>query len=314
MNIRVSTYSLAAGVIIPIMAPLNTSPAIFKRAVRAQAARLAQVKGVSGVAVKLSTQLPLTASERMDLIRETRKGLRMHQSLWADVGVLSEVALKFANWAKDAGASAVITNMPKFPDCTIQQWQQQQLFQFADRLTLPTILSLDGFGSNRSEQIKSATRLARVNERIFGLELGCSDNVMSYDRDYYALKTLERPLAVLTSSDAALFHNLNTGSDGVLSDLAYLAPHETCALFAACQAGDFFEAQALHNKLAPLIRLLNEGSMETRDAIIRLAAQERGLLADTTDHAGSFQLQRPIVGRVLRSLDEINLRPINWVW
>lgn len=318
MNIRVSTYSLSAGVIIPIMAPRKTSAASFRRAIQDQAARLARISGVSGVAVNVSAfqRTTLTLSERLAVVQETRKGLLDHQVLWADIGVLSNSALMEAKQAKIAGAGAVIAKLPALRNAIALEEQSLQtltLSNLAKQIELPIVLSLSGFGRQADVHLASAVSIAKASKQIFGFELDHSDNVLSYDRYYYALKTLDRPLAVLTSSDTALYHNLNTGSDGVVSDLAYIAPHEVCDLFKANQAGAFFEAQAIHNKLAPLIRLLEVNTPRAKEAIVRHLAYERGLLAATEDQMSFSSLDKCTVRKIHAILDDVQLRPICWV-
>ncbi len=143
--------------------------------------------------------------------------------------------------------------------------------------------------------------------------MGVHDNVLAYDQDYYALKSIGRPLACLTSSKGALFHNLNTGGDGVLSCLAYIAPHEVSALYQATRAGDFPLAQAIHNRLAPLISLLDGHDRATHEMIFREAAHLRGLLAAPAARDLPAPLDQAIRTRLETTFDNIGLTPIRWV-
>jgi dihydrodipicolinate synthase/N-acetylneuraminate lyase len=253
--------------------------------------------------------------ERLDVLRKTRKGLCDHQILWAGVGELSETAIEEAANAKRVGASAVITMLPGSGTSYgqgNQRCMRQSILTLADQMALPTIIGL-GVGKKSSRCSSDILNLVRLSNRIVGFDLGRNNDVTQYDRDYYCLKAIARPMVALTSSDGALFHNLNTGSDGVLSDLAYVAPHEVCALFEASQIGDFFEAQAIHNKLAPLIDLLSVECAKERDIIMRLLAYERGLLATTLVCSQLSQTVRLLAHTVQRILGDIQLKPISWV-
>ncbi len=143
--------------------------------------------------------------------------------------------------------------------------------------------------------------------------MGHDDNVLRYDQDYYALKSVDRPLSCLPSSEGALFHNLNTGGDGVLSSLAYVAPHEVAALYKACRDGRFHQAQAIHNRLAPLVTLLNGHDTNTREMIYREAAHLRGLLASTQARGLNTPLFPNLIASLQTTLDDIALKPISWV-
>lgn len=177
-----------------------------------------------------------------------------------------------------AGADAVIA----FPGRSYQSGEDasfQHFSKLVDKMPLPVIVTL-GHGDLRwSTACDQLTALAASNDKIVGFDMGSGDNVLQYDQEYYAIKSLDRPIACLSSSDGVLFHNLNTGGDGALSCLGAIAPHEVTRLYLASRAGCFSEAQAIHNQLAPLIALLNGHGDETHELLYREAAFHRGLLA-----------------------------------
>lgn len=143
--------------------------------------------------------------------------------------------------------------------------------------------------------------------------MGDDDNVLRYDQDYYTLKTADRPVASLASSEGALFHNLNTGGDSILSSLAYVAPHEVSSLYDASRSGRIHETQALHNQLTPLIDLLNGHDQNTREMTYRQIAHARGLLASASARGISDPLCPQFSAGLHKTLDEIALKPISWI-
>ena len=182
-----------------------------------------------------------------------------------------------------------------------------------DKLALPVILAL-GYGPTRWARTREEiTTLALRSRRILGFDMGVHDDVLAYDQDYYALKSIGRPLACLPSSEGALFHNLNTGGDGVLSCLAYIAPHEVSALYQATRNGDFPLAQAMHNRLAPLVAILDGHDKVTREMIYREAAHLRGLLAAPAARDLPAPLDQSIRTHLVSTLDNIALASISWV-
>ncbi|MDF1670156.1 MAG: dihydrodipicolinate synthase family protein, partial [Roseovarius sp.] len=157
------------------------------------------------------------------------------------------------------------------------------------------------------------TALARYSDKVIGFDMGADDNVLQYDQDYYALKSVDRPLACIPSSDAALFHNLNTGGDGVLSSLAYIAPHEVAMLYQAARNGHNHDAQVIHVRLAPLIALLSGDDPHTREMIYRAAAHHRGLLASPAARDISKSLCPNLKTELHKTIDDIGLEPISWM-
>ncbi len=98
-----------------------------------------------------------------------------------------------------------------------------------------------------------------------------------------------------------------------MSPLGQIAPHEVAALYQASRAGRFFDAQALHNRLAPLIALLSGHEPNTRELIFREIAHHRGLLASTASRRIADPLCPALRRRIHQFIDEMGLKPISWV-
>lgn len=76
----------------------------------------------------------------------------------------------------------------------------------------------------REEMDDRGTFAPPIQKSSYCTDMRADDSVLNYDHNHYVLKSFDRPLACLPSSEAALFHNPNTGADGVLSCLALIAP------------------------------------------------------------------------------------------
>ncbi|WP_299210604.1 dihydrodipicolinate synthase family protein [uncultured Tateyamaria sp.] len=310
--------ALAGGIIASTLTPFDDEGGVLCRAITDQARRLTLIDGVIGIAVNTTVRerLTMTPDERLEVIRCTRAGLENGQILLSCVGELSEAVFDDVVACKSAGADAIITFPSKWKTGFEGQTLGERIAHLAgltDRLALPVILAL-GNGENRwAEAPEDLALLASTGRQILGFDMGHDDNVLRYDQDYYALKATDRPMALLPSSEGALFHNLNTGGDGVLSTLAYIAPHEVAALYSASRDGRFHEAQAIHNQLAPLIAIMNCHDIETREKLCRQAAHIRGLLASPDARELDIVLSPPIASSLQSTLDDIALKPISWV-
>ncbi|MDF1670249.1 MAG: dihydrodipicolinate synthase family protein [Roseovarius sp.] len=316
--IIVTATSISGGIFVSTLTPFDEQGEVLFDAIADQAKRLAQIEGVLGIAVNTTVRerLTLSGEERLEIIRSTRKGLKPGQLLLCCVGELSDAVIEHVADCKAAGADAVITFPAKWEQGYEDQSLQQRLATLADltdQLPLPVIVAL-GKGDNRRPALSDEiTALARYSDKVIGFDMGADDNVLHYDQDYFALKSVDRPLACLPSSEGALFHNLNTGGDGVLSCLAYVAPHEVSALYRASREGCFPEAQAIHNRLSPLILILNSHDAETREMIYRAAAHHRRLLVSPDARGISKPLCPNLKTQLHKTIDDIGLKPISWM-
>ena len=209
---------------------------------------------------------------------------------------------------KEAGADVIVSLSTEGKTPIPCQDRTQRWMQLTKDLALPVILSL---GQPFRTPTNEITSLAQDCRQILGFEFGDGDDVVQYDRGYYAVKAADRPVAVLSSSQGALFHNLNTGGDGVLSCLAYIVPHEVVALYQATQDGRFFDAQAIHTKLSPLLALLALLDAASREKVLRCAAHHRGILPNITARGVSDPLCADLEQDVAGTLADMPLTPFD---
>lgn len=309
---------LPQGVVVPTLTPFDDDGTILTQAITDQTRRLARIDGVAGIAVNTADRErdSLTAVERIEVIRRTREGLVSGQMLLAHVGTLSGATLEEVASCQAAGADVVICDPAEnheTSEANSVDERLEALMDLAKRLPLPVIMTLDRAGRGRPAIRTAISTLAWHCDNVIGVALAADDDVLRYDQDYYALKSTGRPLACLASSTGALFHNLNTGADGVLSPLAQLAPHEIAALYQASRTGRFLDAQALHNRLSLVIGLLAGHDEITRERICREIAHHRGLLASPETRGGADPLSVQGMRRVHQIIEETGLDPVSWV-
>lgn len=315
---QISPKALSGGVFVSTLTPFDTSGAMLPDAIADQAHRIAAIAGILGIAVNTTVRerLTLTSQERLQIIDKTRAGLAPHQMLLACVGELSEDVIDDVQACCDAGANAIISFPAKWQrgyEGVALETRLYALADIAERLMLPVIVALGGKDVRWASDRNHITALARSSPQILGFDMGGDDDVVQYDQDYYALKSVDRPLACLPSSEGALFHNLTTGADGVLSCLAYVAPHEISGLYKATRENCFPEARAIHNQLAPLIALLNGHDAETREMMYREAAHHRGLLPSAYARGIRDKLSPELRTQIHQTIADIGLKPIAWI-
>lgn len=306
------------GVIAPSLTPFDEHNMVMMRAVGDQARRLSMIDGVLGIAVNTLTRErhSLSRPERLEVLRSTRRALSHDQLVLACIGSLSAEVEDEVEACREAGADAIITLLPKWHEghrAAKPNEHLDQLKALADSLPLPAIAVISDAQQQRSAVFSEIAPIICQSQNIIGVDMGTQDDGPDYDKAYYALKSIDRPLACLLSAEAAIFHNLNTGAVGVISSLAYVAPHEASALYRATKVGNTHEAQALQNKLAPLIRLLSDQDGLVREKVLRQIAHSRGLLASAEARGISSPLEACTIRTIERTLEEIALKPIRWI-
>lgn len=310
--------ALAQGIIVPTLSPFDEDGRVLMAAVGDQTQRFARIDCVAGIAANTVNREheALTPVERIDVIRETRAALSAGQLLLAHVGTLEALELENIAACKAAGADAVICRLPRWPEGLERAAPDDRIGKLIDQinqLPIPIIIALDSVELDHPEIGPETIHLVQDCHNLIGVTLGADDNVLHYDQSYYALKSIGRSLICLTAAEGALFHTLNTGADGVMSPLARLAPHEAVALFKASRAGRFHDAQALHNRLAPLIGLLAGNDAETREMISREIAHHRDLLTSPECRGVSSPLSPDLKQHIHQVIDDIGLKPVSWV-
>lgn len=309
---------LVGGIITPTLAPFDETGKIMCDAITDQARRLTRIEDVISIAVNTTVRerLSLTPDERLEVIRCTRRGLVNGQILVSCVSELSKAVCDEVIACKQAGADAIITFPAKWKTGFEGQTLGERIAHLAaltDRLALPVIFALGNGDTRWVEAPEDLVLLAISGRQILGFDMGHDDNVLRYDQDYFALKSARRQVALLPLSEAALFHNLNTGADGVFSSLAYIAPHEVASLYSASRDGQIHKAQAIHDRLAPLVKMLDGHDANTREMIYREIAHARCLLASPTARGVTQPLCPHLRANLHSTLDDIALEPISWV-
>lgn len=309
---------MAGGINVPTLSPFSADGELLGELITDQARRIARLKNVVGIAISNTVQKHdvLTANERIEVIKRTRAGLAPDQLLLSCVGELSDSVIDYVAECKTAGANAVIVLPTKwgrgFEDRALEE-RLAALVDLTDRFSLPIIVNLGNGDNRRSATSDEISTLARHSDKVIGFDLGANDSVLHYDQDFLALKSVERPLACIPSSDGALFHNLNTGADGVLSSLSFIAPHEVAELYQASREGRIYDAKAIHGRMSPLIALLSGHDHHIREMIYREAAHHRGLLASPNARGISDPLCPHLKNKLHKTIEDIALKPVKWV-
>jgi 4-hydroxy-tetrahydrodipicolinate synthase len=122
-----------------------------------------------------------------------------------------------------------------------------------------------------------------------------------------ALRSLPRPVNVLTTHSAWLFSSLVLGRNGVLSGNGSVIADLQAALFEAVRANDLAAARALNNRIYPLAKVFYAdpwADMHNRmkEALVLLGRPPRAVVRPPL-----VKLTRPEIDRIREALVESRL-------
>jgi 4-hydroxy-tetrahydrodipicolinate synthase len=156
-------------------------------------------------------------------------------------------AIRLTTEAKRAGAAGALLISPYYNKPT-QEGLVRHYLAIADAVELPLILY--NIPVRTSSRIEAAT-IARLAEHpnVVGLK---EADALDHTLDVFHL--VGDRLAVYAGDDAATLTVMALGGAGVISTIGNLVPRDMADLAAACAAGDYTRARALHLRLMPLMR------------------------------------------------------------
>jgi len=247
MNIKqrhrcLTAKAFSAGVIVPSLLPFDENGVVSHEHLEAQTRVFSQTNGVIGVAMFLDEQEQdrVSLKERREILKIVKATLEPSQILLAHTGAKFAQDDEIASDYHSAGADVIIcastdqltsSDIPGFSE--VLDSHSIPPVQFPR----PTLLRIE---HTQNGEISDFTNCIEHNTQLLGFVFGEYDNISGYDQLYYAAKSIDRPLACLSSSESALFHSLNTGCDGILSYLSFCAPAEVSSLFVHSKDTSFF--------------------------------------------------------------------------
>ncbi len=310
---QISPKDFSGGVILPLILPRSSNEAALTEAIAEQSKRFSNIDGVIGVEVNTALEVKHSSHGRahLDCLKATRDALNAEKMLIVDVGSFSNEHIEKCAACAEFGADAIVTKLHSIARAKSAVSNNDFIAhqaKLADQTCLPVLLDQP---CSETEIGRLHDCVAQRSENVVGIVMRHDDRTQAYDENYYAIKAMDRPIACLTASDTALFHNINTGADGVISKLASIAPYEVVALFQASREGRFFEAQATHNKLSPLVELVGNQPQTDRYAVFCAIAKKRGLLGSAELANEMGKLDPSTIRRIDRTLEAVALIPID---
>lgn len=219
----------------------------------------------------------LSADERSEVIRFTRRCLRPGQRLVAGVvaGTTDDAAQQ-AREASAAGADVLtVFPLPPSPDRTDAD-VLSHVQAVADASGLPLALFQYPVGSGASYSTPLLAQLATLPS-VVAVKEG-SDTMTLYEDNWRAIRLASDKVAVLPSNFDWFLAQLAVGGDGLLSGLASLVPQQLHDLWTASERNDLVAMRAVSEQLYPLVRAIYALPRPHMYARIKLALWELGVI------------------------------------
>jgi 4-hydroxy-tetrahydrodipicolinate synthase len=248
-----------AGVIPACLLPFDEDLAIDAAEYRKHLGDVASVPGLAAITVNAHASEVHACS-----LEEQRRVLELTLDEIGDrlpvvAGVYADgslAAAEIARMAARAGAAALLVFPPNSMGMGGQLRPEMALAhagRIADAADLPLILFQYSLASGLGYPLETLLRLVEAVPNIRAIKDWCNDGML-HERHIRTLQGLPRPVNVLSTHSAWLMSSLVLGCKGLLSGAGSVIADLQAALWRAVEAKDLAGAQALAERIYPLVQ------------------------------------------------------------
>jgi 4-hydroxy-tetrahydrodipicolinate synthase len=301
-----------AGVIPATLMAFNEDFSIDEAEARRHLRHVAAVEGLSAVTVNghASEVHACTFDEQRRILEfsldEVGDRLPVINGIYADG---SHQAAEAGRMAERAGASALLVLPPNSMIMGGQLRPEMALAHFktiAEATDLPIILFQYPMVSGLGYPFETLLRLLDEVPSIRAVK-DWSNDAMLHERHVRELQGLARPVNVLTTHSSWLMASLAMGPNGLLSGAGSVIPDLQVALWRAVQEHDLARAQAVNDRVYPLVQALYTPPFldmhnRMKECLVLLGRLERAVVRPPL-----VKLRPAEIARLRAALDEAGL-------
>lgn len=244
-----------AGVIPAALCPFHPDLSLDENGLRRHVRFLVQTPGVSGVCVNghAGEVASLTPEEQVRVIRLAKNEAGSIPIIAGIYAQSTREACDLAKAAAGAGADALLVFPPPLFSWGATRTDRvpvayvQTLAAVAE---LPLVIFQYPPASGLGYTPETLRRLAEMPS-VIAVKEGTGE-MKRYEQNVRLLRSLARPVAVLTSNNDWLFASLCVGADGILSGSGSLIPSWHAELFEAVSRGDLEAARKVNDRIFTL--------------------------------------------------------------
>ena len=248
-----------AGVIPAVLLPFREDFSIDEASYRKHLSDVVAVRGVSAITTNAhSTEVhALNAEEQKRVLEITMDEIGgrvpVVNGIYADG---SHLAAELARQAERGGASALLVFPPQSMSMGGQLRPEMALAHFeriAEATDLPLIVFQYPLSGPLGYPFETLLKIFEAVPQVRAIKDWCGDP-MAHERHIRAFQALPRAVAVLTTHSAWLMSSLVMGCAGLLSGAGSVIAPLQAALFAAVKARDLAAAQAINDRIYPMVQ------------------------------------------------------------
>jgi 4-hydroxy-tetrahydrodipicolinate synthase len=211
----------------------------------------------------------------------------------------SHYGAKLARMAERGGASCLLVFPPNPMAMGGQLRPEMALAHFrtiADATDLPIILFQYPMAGGLGHPLDTLLRLVEEVPQIRAIKDWCND-AMLHERQVRTLQGLERPVTVLSTHSSWLMSSLVMGCGGLLSGAGSVIADLQVALFDAVQAKDLARAQAINDRIYPMVQAFYAPPFldmhnRMKEALVLLGRLERAVVRPPLMKLGPSEIER----------------------
>jgi 4-hydroxy-tetrahydrodipicolinate synthase len=242
--------------LLPLNADLEIDEANYRRHIR----HLIDTDGVTGIttnahASEVATLTPEEQRRVLDLTLDEVAGkVPVVSGVYEDG---SHKAAQIAKAAERDGADCLLI----FPSTVFDYGSQMRpeiayahYATIAEATSLPMIAFVYPATSGLRIETDALVKICSEIDNVVAIK-EWSNDITVYERNYRALKSLEKEVSVLSSFSKALLASLCVGADGILSGHGSVVVDLHVQIFEAVERGDLEEARRVAERIYPLVEV-----------------------------------------------------------
>ena len=302
------------GVIPACLLPFDSEMRIDEKSFRSHLNDLVSVDGITAVTINAHSmevhalsieEQARTTDITMDQIGDS---LPIIHGVYADG---SENAARIAKQAASRGARCLLVFPPNTlamggqlrPEMAIRHFET-----IASATDLPIILFQYPMGSGLGYPIDTLLEICRRIPQIRAIKDWCNDAAL-HERHIRELRSLDKPVNILSTHSAWLLSSLVQGCDGLLSGAGSVVANLQVALFRAFKNGDLTEARRLNDLIYPTVRAFYDTPFLDMHNRMKEALHYLGRLPEVHVRPPLMKLNTEEISKIKDCMDRANLSP-----
>lgn len=290
------------GVIPATLLAFNDDFSINEQESRRHLADVAATRGLNAITVNghASEVHACTFDEQKRILdislEEVGDRLPLINGIYAD-GSLE--AARLARMAEAAGAAALLVFPPQSMSMGGQLRPEMAIAHFktiAAATDLPLIVFQYPQATGLGYPFETLLRMCEEVPSIVAIKDWSNDGLL-HERHTRTLQSLARPVTVLTTHSGWLMASLTMGCGGLLSGAGSVIPELQVALFEAVQAKDLAAAQAINDRIYPMVQAFYAPPFldmhnRMKECLVMLGRLDRAVVRPPLMKLGEAELNR----------------------